>query len=236
MAPNASRPLPKRVRERRRAVALAHHYRETEGPSIAQIADRLGCSPATVKAYFYDPTGAKARAVKARYQGVCRGCGRYTQPRNGKGDAYAYCKVCHPGAIERRWTRARVLEAMRAWRELHGRLPSSYDWSRTHARRGGGVALERLAGGDWPAASVVTRLFGTWSDARAVAAQRCEERQATKSASASSSFGRESISLPKPRESAAISKDLTGGEPTPEPIDLQVLLTPPPDFAHDSGR
>ena len=26
-----------------------------------------------------------------RYVGVCRGCGAYTQPRNGKGDAYAYC-------------------------------------------------------------------------------------------------------------------------------------------------
>ena len=30
-----------------------------------------------------DPTGDKARAVKARYVGVCRGCGAYTQPRNG---------------------------------------------------------------------------------------------------------------------------------------------------------
>jgi hypothetical protein len=93
-----------RVHERRRAVALARHFREAEGLSIAQIADRLGRSPATIKAYFYDPTGDKARAVKARYQGLCRGCGAYTQPRNGKGDAYAYCKLCHPGAIQRRWT------------------------------------------------------------------------------------------------------------------------------------
>jgi AraC-like DNA-binding protein len=97
-----------RVDERRQALALASHYREFEGLSIAQIADRLGRSPATVKAYFYDPTGEKARSVKARYQGVCRGCGAYTQSRNGKGDAYAYCKVCHPGAIEPRWSRARV--------------------------------------------------------------------------------------------------------------------------------
>lgn len=67
--------------------------------SIAQIAHRLGRSPATVKAYFYDPTGDKARAVKARYVGVCRGCGAYTQPRNGKGDAYVCRKACHPGAI-----------------------------------------------------------------------------------------------------------------------------------------
>src|SRR2546421_3743638 len=46
-----------RVGERRRAVALARHFRDAEGLSIAQIADRLGRSPATIKAYFYDPTG-----------------------------------------------------------------------------------------------------------------------------------------------------------------------------------
>jgi AraC-like DNA-binding protein len=158
-----------RVLERRRAVALAHHYREFEDLSIRQIADRLGRSPATVKAYFYDPTGEKARAVKARYVGVCRGCGAYTQPRNGKGDAYAYCKACHPGAIERRWTRERVLGAMRVWRLRYGRLPSSYDWSRTHAHRRGGEALERLSDRDSPSASVVTNVFGTWAKARAAA-------------------------------------------------------------------
>ena len=41
---------------RSHAVALAHHFREAEGLSIRQIADRLGRSPATVKAYFYDPS------------------------------------------------------------------------------------------------------------------------------------------------------------------------------------
>jgi AraC-like DNA-binding protein len=147
-----------RVVERRRAVLLARHYREAEGLSNVQIASRLGRSPATIKAYFYDPTGEKARAVKARYQGACRGCGVYTQPRNGKGDAYAYCKDCHPGAIERRWTRERVQGAMREWRERYGRLPSSYDWSRTHARtpaRGRGAPAAgrwSVAGGQrrWP--------------------------------------------------------------------------------------
>ena len=44
-----------RVVERRRAVVLARHFREAEGLSIAQIADRLGRSPATIKTYFYDP-------------------------------------------------------------------------------------------------------------------------------------------------------------------------------------
>jgi AcrR family transcriptional regulator len=159
-----------RVLERRRAVALARHYREFEGLSIRQIADRLGRSPATVKAYFYDPTGEKARAVKARYQGVCRGCGAYTQPRNGKGDTYAYCKACHPGAIERRWTRERVLDAMLRWSTRYGRLPSSYDWSRTHARRRGGEAVVRLSEGEWPSTSVVADVFGRWAAAREAAA------------------------------------------------------------------
>ncbi|MFZ0379281.1 MAG: hypothetical protein WAL38_15745 [Solirubrobacteraceae bacterium] len=118
-----------------------------------------------------DPTGEKARAVKARYVGVCRGCGAYTQPRNGKGDAYAYCKACHPGAIARRWTRSLIVEGMRAWHARYGRLPSSYDWSVTHARRRGGEALRRLKEGHWPAASAVTGVFGTWGAARAAAGE-----------------------------------------------------------------
>jgi hypothetical protein len=89
------------------------------------------------------------------------------QLRDGKGDAYAYCKGCDPGAIQVRWTRQLVLAAMGHWLELYGRLPSSYDRSRTHARRR--EALDRLTREQWPAASVVTVLFGRWADARAVA-------------------------------------------------------------------
>jgi hypothetical protein len=116
--------------------------------------------------------GEKARAVKARYVGVCCGCGAYTQPRNGKGDACAHCKRCHPGAIERRWTRELVLSAMLEWRERYGWLPSSYDWSRTQARKRGGSALRRLEDGRWPSASVINVSFGTWAAARH-AAEAC---------------------------------------------------------------
>jgi len=156
-----------RVLERREAVALARHYRDEEGLSIAEIARRLGRAPSTVKAYLYDPTGDKARAVKRRYQGVCRGCGASTTARNGKGDAYAYCKSCHPGAIAPTRTRDWVREAMREWRRLYGRPPSSTDWSRTHASRRGGEALKRLRARDWPAASTVIDIYGSWPAAHA---------------------------------------------------------------------
>ena len=163
--------LHERVEERRRAVAIARHLRESEDLSLARIAERLGRSEATVKGYFYDPTGDKARTVKARYQGACRQCGAPTQPRGGKGDAYAYCKRCRPGAIQGRWTRELVLEAMRAWHERYGQWPSSYDWSRTHARRRDGDALARLEEGDWPTQGTVSDLFATWARARAEASR-----------------------------------------------------------------
>jgi cyanate lyase len=47
-----------RVRERRRAAAVARHYRDEEDLSIAEIARRLGRAEATVKAYLYDPSDA----------------------------------------------------------------------------------------------------------------------------------------------------------------------------------
>jgi hypothetical protein len=58
-----------RVLDRRRAVALAHHYRDVEDLSIRQIADRLGRSPATVKAYFYDPSHANKRPTDSPTRG-----------------------------------------------------------------------------------------------------------------------------------------------------------------------
>ena len=74
-----------RVSERRRAAQLARHYRDQEGLTIGEIARRLGRAEATVKAYLYDPMGDKAREVKARYRGVCRGCGAPTSAqRHGR--------------------------------------------------------------------------------------------------------------------------------------------------------
>ena len=104
--------------------------------------------------------------------GVSRLRGAHGAPQNGKGDAYAYCKRCHPGAIAPEWTRERVREAMRAWRARYGAAPSSYDWSRTHARRRRGEPLKRLQAAEWPAPSTVIDLYGSWAAARADARLR----------------------------------------------------------------
>ena len=54
-------PAGDRVRERRKAAALARHYRDEEGLSIAEMARRLGRAEATVKAYLYDPSHTNSR-------------------------------------------------------------------------------------------------------------------------------------------------------------------------------
>jgi hypothetical protein len=59
-----------RVVERRRAVALARHFREAEGLSIAQIADRLGRPPATIKACSTTLRGRR----RGRSRSATRGC------------------------------------------------------------------------------------------------------------------------------------------------------------------
>ncbi len=55
------------------------------------------------------------------------------------------------------------------WRNTYGTLPSSSDWSRTHANLRGGAAAERLNQGEWPPASVVSTNFATWERAREAA-------------------------------------------------------------------
>jgi hypothetical protein len=94
---------------------------------------------------------------------VPRGCDAYAQPPNGKGDAYSYCKACHPGA------RAKACW----WRGSSGAdLWKAADVLRllAHARAlAWGEALERLAGPDWPRGEFGLELFGSRATAHAAA-------------------------------------------------------------------
>jgi DNA-directed RNA polymerase specialized sigma24 family protein len=55
-----------RVPERRRAAALARHYRDMEDLSIKEIARQLGRAEATVKAYLYDPSDDNKKPTDSR--------------------------------------------------------------------------------------------------------------------------------------------------------------------------
>jgi AraC-like DNA-binding protein len=144
--------VPDRVEDRPRAVQLARHYREAEGLSIAQIAQRLGRSPATVKAYFYDPTGEKAKAVKARYQGICRGCGAPPRPATARATPTPTARTATPApAPPSGRASACVTRSAPGGTATANRRRRMTGHARTHARRRGGQALARLAEGDWPA-------------------------------------------------------------------------------------
>jgi len=104
-----------RVSERRRAAQLARHYRDQEGLTIAEIARRLGRAEGTVKAYRYDPIGARRarsrRAIGASAEGAARRPARATaratrmpianaavQGRSsGNGPASGSVRRCAPG-------------------------------------------------------------------------------------------------------------------------------------------
>ena len=53
---------------------------------------------------------------------------------------------------------------MRAWRARYGAAPSSYDWSRTHARRRGGEASNDYRPENAPPSTVID-LYGSWAAA-----------------------------------------------------------------------
>ena len=76
--------------ERRRAVALARHLRDSEQLTIGQIAQRLGRAPSTVAGYLVDPEGERARGYRIKYQGRCKRCGALTSPKPG----VRLCRSC----------------------------------------------------------------------------------------------------------------------------------------------
>ncbi len=107
MTENVSGTVANRVVERRRAVALARHYREAEGLSIAQIADRLGRSPATIKAYFYDPSYTNKPPTATRQFWALAGhartriCKRLVGSLRRHEASVPDCPICPEGTV--RW-------------------------------------------------------------------------------------------------------------------------------------
>ncbi|MGA2163142.1 MAG: hypothetical protein ABSH36_01580 [Solirubrobacteraceae bacterium] len=163
---------PQRVIERRRAVALAYHYREAEHLSVVQIAQRIGRAPATVRGYFYDPDASKTHAIRESYRVECKGCGAPTSQRSGPRTTKPLCHRCRTRPA-RKWTPKLIEAALRAWSERYGERARSTDLSTAYAKRYGGERLQRLQDGwedgPWPSLTVVQYHFGTLTKANQAA-------------------------------------------------------------------
>ncbi len=113
-------------------------------------------SPATVRRYLADPSGARNRESKQRSQGAK-----------------------HPGDATLKWPAALVLERILEWHALYGAWPSGYDWTRAHAVRRAGEHLTRWSTGYWPDAQTVRRLYYTFPEAIAAARRYRAQRRLT---------------------------------------------------------
>src|SRR4051794_15952744 len=64
------------------------------------------------------------------------------------------------------WTRERIIEALRAWRDEHGRAPRSYDWAPATARTAGfpteGAEKWEREHPRWPHHALVRARYGSW--------------------------------------------------------------------------
>lgn len=154
--------------ERARALrAAGRYYRE--------IAAELGVGVSTIAGWFEDPDGSRLRARKDSYRGTCAGCGGPVSGHAGPSTGPTVCLGCRPGYYVR-WTKERIVQAMRDWAEEYGAQPTAMDWNGAMARRFGHEAqARRYEDGDWPSAHTVQRVFGSWNAAIAAAgfAPRC---------------------------------------------------------------
>jgi DNA-directed RNA polymerase specialized sigma24 family protein len=102
-------------------VAQARHL-QNQRLSVGEIAAAMGVSKSTIYAYFADPTGEQRLERRRRYAGTCEECGRPTDGSGGPGKAAKRCAEC------RKWTREKIVEAMKLWAAEHGRPPRQDDW------------------------------------------------------------------------------------------------------------
>jgi hypothetical protein len=161
--------------QRARASALARHYRDIEGLRIADIAERLGRSPASVRSYLHDPDGSKAKRLKDSYRGNCPRCGKPTRG-TGPTSNETLCATCN-GRSSASWNRQKIEQALRAWNAMYGSPATSADLSMSYARKraphDNGARLQRLQAGwngrPWPSTSVIQHHYRTVRAANTIA-------------------------------------------------------------------
>jgi len=150
-----------RSEERRRAAALARHYRDTENLPLKEIARRIGKAESTVANYLWDPDGSKQRVLRDTYRGTCRYCGAPTSAGDGKHRSRHHCaqhkELSKPGT----WTQETAREALLDFQRRNGFQPKTYDLEMAKAKKRGGAALERLTARPYPRPGTLRRLWGS---------------------------------------------------------------------------
>lgn len=154
--------------------AAAARVLRDQGLLLREIAEQMGCVSQTVGEWLRDPDGRALVARKDSYRQRC-GCGALMDGSAGRSGGPSMCAACRkadvaengqPRAGARAWGRRRILDAIRAWADLHGGdPPSAADWNPPLARLQGHpqTAQRFYDDGCWPHATTVLGAFGSWN-------------------------------------------------------------------------
>lgn len=150
------------VRRSRAVLAVEVARLRADGLLHREIAEAFGISRSYACELTNDATGVKARARKASYRGTCRNCGAPTTGCDGPLAAPELCIACSRIAQHEAqyWTAERVLNAIRRFAALHGRPPTSREWTRVDRANGYPVFSSVYANSASPNAP-----FPKWADA-----------------------------------------------------------------------
>lgn len=129
-----------------------------QGWLLREIAAEIGVATATVDAWLNDPDGARLRARKQSYRGVCVRCGGPTSGDRGPSNPHERCRSCSVEAQRAKtiWTREAIVFAIREWASKHDGVPPAVSDS---------LRVRALGDRSLPPGSLTQRRFGSWNAA-----------------------------------------------------------------------
>lgn len=166
----ASRKLDARSLTRQQKRLEARRLR-AEGLTAPEIGRLLDVSDSTVRNWYLGDD--------------CLDCGA---PVDGSSRKYRSrrCSACHRAwerteeacLLKTKWTRGRIVAAIREWARIYGRPPNAVDWAPSHARSIGDEARAYRfeSDGCWPWFTMAVLRFGSWNAAIEAAGFEPNER------------------------------------------------------------
>jgi hypothetical protein len=176
------------VMSRGEKAEIVRRLREDEGLRWIDIADRMGLAKSTVADLYYDPSGALARARKAKNDGQCVDCGAATK----NGGARAAPKRCAPCSAEHSRSAESILNHSVMAMGRHRWADEDIFTALRAAARDGVVSTAMYRGayvsGAMPSLPLIVSRFGRWVDAVHAAGLRPAGRRRERTDSYTSSM------------------------------------------------